>query len=260
MVGVKWIARRNPGSRVWYVVDDGETRMFERYTEQARRVLFFARYEASQFGAEYVQPEHLVLGWFRQDKALARQFLSSHAATEELRKQIEGRFEVREKISTSADLPLDTDAKRVLAFAGDEAPASGEIGTAHLLLGILRLGNHFAAEILRERGLSLEDVRQELKGAVPTGSFKKAHFKPTACRDCRHLIVDETKQVFEWTALYCGASPAEPEFDCYSGEFKSEPEGGDPAKRFQLCKMINRGECRLFVPKEEPDQGTAGAS
>jgi ATP-dependent Clp protease ATP-binding subunit ClpC len=65
----------------------GKTRMFERYTEKARRVIFFARYEASQFGAKYVQPEHIVLGLFREDKALVRQFLSSHAASEELRKQ-----------------------------------------------------------------------------------------------------------------------------------------------------------------------------
>ena len=237
----------------------GKTRMFERYTEQARRVVFFARYEASQFGAESIQPEHFVLAWVREDKALVRQFLFSHAATEELRKQIEERFEKRGKISTSVDLPLDTDVKRVLAFAGDEAPASGEIGTAHLLLGILRLGNHFAAEILRERGLSLEDVRQELKRAVPTGSVKKAHFR-TACRDCRHLIVDETKKALDWTALYCGASPAEPVFDCYTGELRSEPEGRNPAKRFKLCKMINFGKCRLFEPKEKPDQGTAATS
>ncbi len=238
----------------------GKTRMFERYTEQARRVLFFARYEASQFGAESVQPEHLVLGWLREDKALVRQFLFSHGATEELHKRIEERFEKREKRSSSVDIPLDKHVKRVLAFASEEAPASGEIGTAYLLLGILRLENHFAAEILRERGLSLEDVRQELKGAVPAGSFKKAHFKPTACRDCRHLVVDERKKALEWTALYCGASPLEPVFNCYTGEFKSEPEGGDPAKRFQFCKMINFGECRLFEPKEEPNPGTGAAS
>jgi hypothetical protein len=238
----------------------GKTRMFERYTETARRVIFFARHEASQFGAAYVQPEHLVLGLFREDKALVRRFLSSHAATEELRKQIAERFENRKKVLISVDIPLDKDAKRVLAFASDEAPTPGENGTAHLLLGVLRLGNHFAAEILRERGLSLEEVRQKLKGAVPTGSLKKAHFKPTACRDCRHLIVDETKKTLELTDLYCGASPKKPVFDCYTGEFKSEPEGSDPAKRFQLCNMINFGECRLFEPKEAQNQGTAAAS
>jgi hypothetical protein len=54
---------------------------------------------------------------FREDKALVHQSLSSHAAAEELRKQIGERFEKREKISTSVDITLDKDAKRVLAFA-----------------------------------------------------------------------------------------------------------------------------------------------
>ena len=40
--------------------------MFERYTERARRVLFFARYEASQFGAPAIEPEHLLLGLVRE--------------------------------------------------------------------------------------------------------------------------------------------------------------------------------------------------
>ena len=29
--------------------------MFERYTEKARRVIFYARYEASQFGSPYIE-------------------------------------------------------------------------------------------------------------------------------------------------------------------------------------------------------------
>jgi len=39
--------------------------MFERYTEKARRTIFFARYEASQFGSEYIHTEHLLLGLAR---------------------------------------------------------------------------------------------------------------------------------------------------------------------------------------------------
>jgi len=39
--------------------------MFERYSEKARRVIFFARYEASQFGSPVIGAEHLVLGLVR---------------------------------------------------------------------------------------------------------------------------------------------------------------------------------------------------
>jgi ATP-dependent Clp protease ATP-binding subunit ClpC len=45
--------------------------MFERYTEKARRVVFFARYEAGQFGSQAIEPEHILLGLLREDKQLA---------------------------------------------------------------------------------------------------------------------------------------------------------------------------------------------
>ncbi len=45
--------------------------MFERYTETARRVIFHARYEASKFGCEHIETEHLLLGILRADGFLA---------------------------------------------------------------------------------------------------------------------------------------------------------------------------------------------
>src|SRR5271157_5115660 len=114
--------------------------MFERYTEKARRVIFFARYEASQFGSPYIETEHLLLGLLREDKALANRFLRSHAAVESIRKQIEGHTAPREKVSTSVDLPLSHECKRVLAYGAEEAErlTHKHIGTEHLLLGLLR--------------------------------------------------------------------------------------------------------------------------
>jgi ATP-dependent Clp protease ATP-binding subunit ClpC len=80
--------------------------MFERYTEKARRTIFFGRCEASQFGSPYIESEHLLLGLLREDKGLADTFLSSHGAVESVRKQVEERTVIREKVSTSVDLPL----------------------------------------------------------------------------------------------------------------------------------------------------------
>ena len=138
--------------------------MFERYTEKARRVIFFARYEASQFGSPYIETEHLLLGLIREDKALANRFLRSHGAVDSIRKQIEAHTTVREKVSTSVDLPLSHECKRVLAYAAEEAErlSHKHIGTEHLLLGLLREEKCFAAEILHERGLRLSTIREEL--------------------------------------------------------------------------------------------------
>ncbi|MGH9358471.1 MAG: ATP-dependent Clp protease ATP-binding subunit [Terriglobia bacterium] len=138
--------------------------MFEKYTEKARRVIFFARYEASQFGSSYIETEHLLLGLLREDKALTNRFLRSHTSIESIRKQIEGRTTVREKVSTSVDLPLSQECKRVLAYAAEEAErlSHKHIGTEHLLMGLLREEKSFAAEILHERGLRLSALREEL--------------------------------------------------------------------------------------------------
>src|SRR5256885_8493020 len=139
--------------------------MFERYTEKARRVIFFARYEASQFGAPAIEPEHLLLGLMREDKTLTGRFFPrAQVNIEAIRKEIEGRTLLREKISTSVELPLAPETKRVLAYAHEESDRlqHRHIGTEHLLLGLLREDRSMAAKILYDGGLRLNAVRDEI--------------------------------------------------------------------------------------------------
>ncbi|MGA8672755.1 MAG: Clp protease N-terminal domain-containing protein [Terracidiphilus sp.] len=143
--------------------------MFERYTEKARRVIFFARYEASQFGSPYIETEHMLLGILREDKRLTNRFLRSHASVESIRKQIEARTTIREKVSTSVDLPISNEGKRVLTFAAEEAErlSHPHIGTEHLLLGLMREEKCFAAELLKERGVQLDTLREQFAQLAP---------------------------------------------------------------------------------------------
>jgi len=138
--------------------------MFERYTEKARRAVFFARFEASQFGSPQIEPEHLLLGLLREDKALVARLPLPQASMESIRKQIEARTTIREKVPTSVDLPLSLECKRVLAYAAEEAEqlSHKHIGTEHMLLGLLREEKCFAAEILQGYGLRLSTIREEL--------------------------------------------------------------------------------------------------
>jgi hypothetical protein len=139
--------------------------MFERYTEKARRTIFFARYEASQYGSPYIETEHLLLGLLREDKSVTSRFLRTHEVVESIRKQVEAHGVVREKISTSVDLPLSNEGKRILAYAAEEAErlSHKHIGTEHLFLGILREKDCFAAQLLNERGIHLKDVRARMQ-------------------------------------------------------------------------------------------------
>ena len=170
--------------------------MFERYTEKARRVIFFARYEASQFGSPYIETEHLLLGLLREDKPLTNRFLRSHASVESIRKQIEGHTVIREKVSTSVDLPLSNESKRVLAYAGKEAErlTNQHIGTEHLLLGLLLEEKCFAAQILMERGLRLSQIREEL-GRKPHEPMQlpKRHSVPDELSLCLSDLVAQTQ-------------------------------------------------------------------
>src|SRR5436309_3205112 len=143
--------------------------MFERYTEKARRVIFFARYEASQFGSPYIETEHLLLGLLREDKALANRFLRSPLTSiGSIRKQIEGRTTVREKVSTSVDLPLSQECKHILAYAAEEAErlSHRHIGTEHLLLGILTLHLSSLLAYCRQSGLDEERLQTIIKQLV----------------------------------------------------------------------------------------------
>src|SRR5438874_4802871 len=136
--------------------------MFERYTERARRVIFFARYEASQYGSTTIETEHFLLGLLREDLNITKRFGSGSA--EDIRGEINARTTIREKTSTAMDLPLSNESKRILAYAAEEAERLNHrhIGTEHLLLGILREDKCMAAQILTGRGLRLDAIREEL--------------------------------------------------------------------------------------------------
>jgi hypothetical protein len=154
--------------------------MFERYTEKARRVIFFARYEASQFGSSKIETEHLLLGLLREDKSLHRWL--SKTDTESIRRRIDEHSPKHPPTSTAVDLPLDAAARRSLKYAADEAErlANQHIGTEHLFLGLLEEKDCFAAQLLREAGAEATVMHtyyaEQSQSPKPT-SFQRASYR-----------------------------------------------------------------------------------
>jgi ATP-dependent Clp protease ATP-binding subunit ClpC len=74
--------------------------VFERYTEKARRAIFFARYEASQYGTPYIETEHLLLGLLPEDRALPRFAFGSLQSIDPIRKEVEAHITIGKRIST----------------------------------------------------------------------------------------------------------------------------------------------------------------
>jgi ATP-dependent Clp protease ATP-binding subunit ClpA len=222
--------------------------MFERYTETARRTIFFARYEASQFGSTSIETEHLLLGLFREERGLISRILGESAGEApemnepqeiveareriqslvkrmenaianhdfkearvcsdeerkerenlrvlcekyhltdssgglipegglmgEIRRRIESLTPRNPKISTSADLPLSHESKRVLAYGAEESErmSHGRIGPEHLFLGLLREEKSLAAMVLQEHGVRLSLAREEIAKGRPEGPTPK---------------------------------------------------------------------------------------
>jgi hypothetical protein len=137
--------------------------MFERYTEPARRAIFFARYEASQHGAAAIGPIHLLLGLLRESGTtftLAGNEVSVDTIIEDCRKALPS---LGEKTSTSVDMPLTEECKRALAEAAVQAELQGSrnVTPQHLTLGLLEASQDVAA-ILHKHGLTAKNL-----GAVP---------------------------------------------------------------------------------------------
>jgi hypothetical protein len=151
--------------------------MFERYSEKARRVIFFARYECSQYGSPKIETEHLLLGLLRENRSLRRWL--PDAQPETVRQWIDADAPQRPRVSTSIDLPLSDESKNVLKAAADEADSFGHhtIGTDHLFLGLFGVKDCVAARLLQRAGGDVEKVRAAMPGKYET---EESYLQPTA--------------------------------------------------------------------------------
>jgi len=139
--------------------------MFEKYNEKARRALFFARYEASKLGSRVIESEHVLLGVLREGEETVAELLRRfRLKPDELRREIEGERVFVERISSTAELPLSEESKKVLAYASHEAESMlhPTVGSEHLLIGLLRVEGCLANRILAQHGIDVFVVRDEV--------------------------------------------------------------------------------------------------
>ena len=139
--------------------------MWQRFTERARRVVFFAQEEAGRLGENYVSTEHLLLGLVKENDSVAARILDRIGVSlGRIRSEIE-RQVARGDGRMGPDMQLTPRAKRVIDLAYDEARQLGNnyIGTEHLLLGLIREGEGLAGRVLAKLGVELERTRREVR-------------------------------------------------------------------------------------------------
>jgi hypothetical protein len=138
--------------------------MFERYTENARRLIFFARYEASQHGSFYINTEHILLGLLREDKAMMHRLVGPIDLEKRIRSEIEKTSPRRDGLPASVEVPLSADSIKILNLAVREADKLRHryIGTEHILLAIMRLKDCLAARLLSSMSADADVIRDEI--------------------------------------------------------------------------------------------------
>ena len=142
--------------------------MFERYSEEARRAIFFARYEASQLGSDFITLESLLFGLLRENQPLLTA-LGPEGVQAVRDYVIEHGPPVQKSYSTSVDVPLDSACKDALNRAMQEADLLKQRGiwTTHLVLALLRAEGTLAAEALRTRGIDYKSYRDMVTKLPP---------------------------------------------------------------------------------------------
>ena len=136
--------------------------MWQRFTQRARPVVYFAQEEAGRLGESYVSTEHLLLGLVREDDSVAAGILDRMGVSlARIRSEIE-RQVTRGDGRLGQDMQLTPRAKRVIDLAYVEARqlSNNYIGTEHLLLGLIRKGKGLAGRVLAKLNVGLDRTRQ----------------------------------------------------------------------------------------------------
>ena len=153
--------------------------MDELFTQRAKAVLTIAQEEAKYFKHQSVGSEHILLALVIEQNGIAGKTLREMNITEnDIREEIEhltGYGTVRQ-YPENAYLAYSPRAKQTFAYAGDEAKRLGalQIGTEHLLLGLLRDEDILASRIMLNLWLSLAKMRQLLKKKMGINDTKNA--------------------------------------------------------------------------------------
>lgn len=138
--------------------------MFERFSEKARRVIFYARYEAGMFGSHRIETEHILIALLKESGSDWKSLLGDIDA-DSIRREIGSYVDAASRLSTKVELPLSVESKQVISLSVEEADRLNQrpIGTKHLLLGLLLIDNCRGTQILKARGVAVEETLEALR-------------------------------------------------------------------------------------------------
>jgi ATP-dependent Clp protease ATP-binding subunit ClpC len=143
--------------------------VFERFTDDARRVVVLAQEEAHLLNHTHIGTEHLLLGLIREGDEVAAKALESLGISLEVARTAVENLSGRGDPDVAESSPFSDRARTVLELSMREARRLGDnrIGTHHILLGIIREGDGVAARAIEQCGVDLPRVRQRVSELLP---------------------------------------------------------------------------------------------
>ena len=136
--------------------------MFDRFTDHARKAMKLAAQEAFRVDNQYIDTEHILMGLIRENSGVGITVLKNLVDIKKLRKSIE---KPTTKVpGTDLRMPSTPAAKTVIRYAVEMAQMlnDSDVGTQHLLLGLLRYPDGAAAAALADSGVKLKQVLVEV--------------------------------------------------------------------------------------------------
>ncbi|NOZ13552.1 MAG: ATP-dependent Clp protease ATP-binding subunit [Acidobacteria bacterium] len=140
--------------------------MLEKYSDKARRILFFARNKAAQFSNPYIDTVHILHGILMEEDAyMSRLFRNLNLDTVQMRRSIDSLCLKLGRSTHSGDMPMTDASTKLLQMAVREAFTLGEekVEVHHIFLAMLSQHTSTAVTALRESGLgSLIEAKNQV--------------------------------------------------------------------------------------------------
>ena len=247
--------------------------MFERFTNQSRRVVVLAQEEARLLNHNYIGTEHLLLGLLHEGKGSAARALTAMDVTLAAARDQVVAIIGRGQAQPSGHIPFTPRAKKSLELSLREALQLGDgyIGTGHLLLGLIHQGDGVAVKMLSDMGADLKELRsrvtQELR-AHPEGEGAPAperegqqlrQYLHTAVQDMLDAIDDRLSAIEQHLGITGPVSAALRRLDRRIAQVRQDKEAAIEVRDFGQAAALRDTEKQLLAEKARVEQQAEAA-
>ena len=171
--------------------------MYERFTDRARKVMQLANQEAQRFNHDHIGTEHILLGLVKEGAGVAATILKNNDVDlRRVRLEVEKLVESGPETITMGKLPQTLETKKVMEGAMEEARNlhNAFVGTEHVLLGLIRVKDAVAYQVLTKLGLKLERLREETRGMAELNQEDGPHEKLPSAKKSKTPALDSFTQ------------------------------------------------------------------